>query len=136
MLFFHSTTYTKQKSMFSTSCFYIYDLRYWWIIVVIIVKATLFYNWLYFRVHYNVPEEGKPKEKFGICVKGLTFPDVDLSLRISMLFVYNMKKSAIVANQFIVVKEVGSNLDPKQHCCCRRWSLFLLLLCQLRDIYV
>ena len=64
-------------------------------------------------MHYNVPEEGKPKEKFGICVKGLTFPDVDLSLRISMLFVYNMKKSAIVANQFIVVKVMGSNLNPK-----------------------
>ena len=31
---------------------------------------------------YNKPEDGAAKEKFAVCVKGLDFPDDDLSVRL------------------------------------------------------
>lgn len=34
------------------------------------------------RVTYNKPEEGEEKKKFAVCVKGLDFPEDDLSVRL------------------------------------------------------
>ena len=33
------------------------------------------------RVIYDLPTEEEPKKKFAVCVKGLDFPDDDLSLK-------------------------------------------------------
>merc|ERR1719215_2156197 len=35
------------------------------------------------RVTYNKPEEGEGKKKFAVCVKGLDFPEDDLSIRLT-----------------------------------------------------
>ena len=35
------------------------------------------------RVTYNKPEEGEEKKKFAVCVKGLDFPEDDLSIRLT-----------------------------------------------------
>ena len=35
------------------------------------------------RVIYNKPAEGEPKKKFAVCVKGLDFPEDDLSIRLT-----------------------------------------------------
>ena len=35
------------------------------------------------RVTYNKPEEGEQKKKFAVCVKGLDFPEDDLSIRLT-----------------------------------------------------
>ena len=35
------------------------------------------------RVIYNKPDEGEPKKKFAVCVKGLDFPEDDLSIRLT-----------------------------------------------------
>ena len=35
------------------------------------------------RVIYNKPEEGEPKKKFAVCVKGLFFPFEDVSIRLA-----------------------------------------------------
>ena len=71
---FSSTTYTKQKSMFSTSCYYIYDLWYWWIIVVIIVKSDAFYNCLIiFQGALQHSRGGKTQREIWNLCEGIDF---------------------------------------------------------------